>query len=438
MDDNTRAACSSPAAYRCPGQSYTIDRVVHLARLAAFYPACLRCEHRHDTGGLSPLQLRNWQQVERRAGDGPRPGGEGFLGATAGDVDRAVVGRMAGALAASLWRREESRTATPTVLVGTDGNWTTADFVPAACRALQLAGCRALEIGAVTSACLATAACHLRAEGALWVGNSSGAPHATNVKFWHAAGRPSSSPGRLDAVFDGYESTAVRPKRRGGRLQRFAAEEVYLPTLAGLFHGLRPLVFVLDTACHALVRYWRGLNVQSACRMIPLRSAGAASRPGAADRPPRARRVDAVACEVLAEGAHFGIWIDGDGEVCQLVDERGVRADACAVFMLLAGYACRQQPGAAIVLEPDAGAELQGALERIGARVFRADATRQAVCERMEATAAAAGGGPSGRYWFSGPPPVPDALLSLSLLISLLSQSDRPLSEVLDAARAGG
>jgi phosphomannomutase len=352
-------------------------------------------------------------------------------------VDAAAVGRVAAALAASLWHFEESRPATPTVLVGTDGNWATAEFVPAACRALQLAGCRAVETGAVTSACLAAAARHECAAGALWVGNSTGVPHATSIKLWHG-GRPSSSPGRLDTVFDRYEASPSRPKRRGGRFERLAAEEIYLPTLAGLFHGLRPLVFVLDTTCHALMRYWRGLNTQSACRMVPIRTAMSAGRTGTADRSPRARRVDALACAVLAEGAHFGIWIDGDGETCQLVDERGVRVDAEAVFMLLADYACRQQPGAAVVLEPDASQELQCALERLGVRVFRADATRQAVCERMEAIGAVTGGGASGRYWFSGPPPVPDALLSLCLLVSILSQSDRPLSEVLDAARLTG
>ena len=109
MDDQAKAVCSSPAVYRCPGQSYTIDRGVHLARLAAFYPPCLRCEHRHDSGGLSPLQLRDWDQLERRARGGPRRGGEGFEGAAAGDIDVSTVSRVARALAASLWRRRRVR-----------------------------------------------------------------------------------------------------------------------------------------------------------------------------------------------------------------------------------------------------------------------------------------------------------------------------------------
>jgi len=44
------------------------------------------------------------------------------------------------------------------------------------------------------------------------------------------------------------------------------------------------------------------------------------------------------------------------------------------------------------------------------------------------------GGGASGRIWFSVAPPVPDALMALGLLLRVLSQSDLPLGEVLDAA----
>lgn len=436
MDDHAFGD-AAPGDYRCPGQSHPIDRGVHLARLATFYPACLECAHRHDNAGLSPLQLRDWAQLERRASAGPRLGAEGLEGATGGDVDAALIGRVAGSLAAWLWRRRKKTAEPPAVLVGTDGSWTTADFVPAACRALRLAGCRAVETGAVTSPCLAAAAYHLRAAAALWVGNSSGLPHATNIKLWQNAGVPASSPGGLDGALADYESPPARPTRSGGQLARCDAAAVYLPTLESLFHGLRPLVIVLDTTCEVLVRYWQQLAAQAACRLVRPRAGLTLNRGSAADQPFIARRLDLLAREVAAEGAHLGIWIDGGGETCQLIDDRGVPVPGETLLLLLADHVCRQRPGATIVVEPAAGTELQRALERSGARVCRGESTRQAMCQRMESTGAALGGG-SGRYWFAGPPATCDALLALSLLVSILSQSDRPLSEVLDAARTAG
>jgi phosphomannomutase len=51
----------------------------------------------------------------------------------------------------------------------------------------------------------------------------------------------------------------------------------------------------------------------------------------------------------------------------------------------------------------------------------------------MSARDAALGGGPSGRYWYGARPPLADGLRTLSLLLTILSQSDRPLSETVRA-----
>jgi hypothetical protein len=44
----------SETRYRCPGESYFIDRPIHLARLAEGFAACRNCSHRFDSG-LRPL-----------------------------------------------------------------------------------------------------------------------------------------------------------------------------------------------------------------------------------------------------------------------------------------------------------------------------------------------------------------------------------------------
>lgn len=438
MDDQPFAAEPAPREYRCPGQAYTIDRAVHLARLAAFYPTCLQCAHRDDARELSPLQVRAWAEVERRAPRGPKTDSEGIEGAMGAAIDVVVVHRVAAALAAGLWRQSHSPARPPAVLVGSDGSWTSADFVPAACEALQTAGCRAVEVGAVTSPCLAAAAHHLRAEAALWVGNASGEARSCRIKLWHDSGRPSSSPGALESVWADCEAPIVRPKRGGGRLERFDAAAVYLRSLGGLYHALRPLVFVLDTTCQTLARYWHKLGSQSACRMVPFHPGLADNSNRRASPPAAAGRRESLAREVVIEGAHFGIWVDGDGETCQLVDERGRWVDGERLLLALCRYVCRTRGGAGVVLEPAAGVELEREIERLGAKVFRGAPTRQGMCECIESAGAVVGGGADGRYWYSGPPAMSDALWCLSMLISMLSQSDRPLSEVLDGASEAG
>jgi phosphomannomutase len=438
MDDQASAAGTLPPLYRCPGQSHAIDRTTHLARLATFYPVCLECQHRHDTSGLSPLQLRDRDLLERRAPEPPRLCEEGLEGQSSGAIDAALVARAAGAVGSWLWHRRGPAAGRPAVLVGTDGSWHSADFVPAACRALQLAGCTALEVGAVTSPCLVAAACHRQAAAAMWLGNSSGNPHAVSIKLWQQAGAPCSSPGALDELLVDWDAPRARPKRSGGELERYDAVSVYLPLLEGMFHGLRPLIVVLDTTCEALIRYWQRLTAETACRIVRPRGGLADRTEAATDRPWRERRQDVVSHDVLAARAHLGVCIDGDGETCHFVDERGASVSGESVMLLLAGLVCDKRPGTTIAVEESASVNLQRALERRGARVFRAGRTRQAMCERIAATGASVGGGASGRYWYWGPPAMCDALWGLSVVASILSQSDRAFSEVLDAAWASG
>jgi phosphoglucosamine mutase len=343
------------------------------------------------------------------------------------------VRRFAGALGVALWRQRERAAGAPAVLVGADGHWTTAELLSSACTALARDGCRAIETGAVTSAALAAAAHHLGCDAALWIGNATERPHGMALRLWGRAGRPWSSPGELDRVRDIFEANVGRPKRGGGALERAGADETYLASLRPLFHALRPLRLVLDTSCQPLVCYLRKLTMQAACDVL---------RPRALPSPGQAvqssafveRRLAALGRQVIAEQAHFGVWIDGAAESCRLVDERGAIVASERLSRLLAAYVCHEKSGATLAVEPASSDVLRGALIKLGARVVQGGATREQMCAAIESSGAVLAGGPSGTFWFSAAPPTADALLCVSLVLTILSGSDRPVSEVLDAA----
>jgi phosphoglucosamine mutase len=407
-----------------------------LGRLASFYPACRQCEHRHDTGGLSSVETRRWDEVSRRQSAAPHFESEQFTGTTAAGLDAEAVHRLSAALGVLAWREQPSRRRPPVVVLGTDGHWTTAELFASACAALQWTGCRTVEAGAATSPALACLSAERVADAALWIGNASGESQTIALKFWGASGTPWSSPGKLDTLVEVWQATTVdRPCRTTGGAERARAADVYLPSLAPMFHGLRPLRFVLDTTCQPLVRAWRELTQASACEII---SSGQAPPAEAASGCSLVeRRLAAVAERVLVSGAHFGMWIDGDGEACLLVDERGRAVSAETFLVALAAYVCGRQPGARVLLESSSSGECQRQIERLGAEVSRAPSTRQAMSEWFVERRAALAGGPSGRFWFASSPPAPDALLTLCFWLSVLSKSDRAVSEVLDAAQAG-
>ena len=435
MDDLQRAPAHQLDLYHCPGESHPIDRATHLGRLAAFYPACRNCRHRDDIGQLTPEEVQRWEEVLRREGSQPRFTAEGFAAGSLNHLDGRLVARFATALTAYLWHSHPRSHSQPVVLVGTDGHWSTAELMAAACGAVELTGCRAVEAGALTVPCLANLARHLQSDAALWIGNASGQPHALELRVAGPGGRPWSSPGGLDEVREIFGARVSRPRRRGGSRDRAGGERGYLEPLRRQFHALRPLRFVLDTTCRPLVRYLESLTADAACRVLRPAVVGNSrlEHAAAADASYVERRQRTLAQNVLAEQAHFGVWIDGAGESCRLTDENGTPVHGERLFELCVSYVLQQQPEATIVLEPGASDKLQAALARAGARILRARATRQAMYDAIETAGAAFGLAPDGAIWYSGEPPLCDGLMTVNLLLTILSQSDRSVSEVLDA-----
>jgi phosphomannomutase len=267
----------------------------------------------------------------------------------------------------------------------------------------------------------------------LWIGNATGQAHAMAVRAFGPGGRPWSSPGDLDPLGELWQVRVARPKRGGGGVERAGAVDAYLAGLRPSFHGLRPLRFVLDTCCQPLVGYLRELAKEAACEVLRPKTYSMPGPIGAAPASFVERRIASLGQQVIAECAHFGLWIDGAGESCRLVDERGAAVKTERLCRLLASYVSREKPGAPIVLEPAARQQLRAALLQSGVAVALGGSTRQHMCAAIESSSAPLAAGSSGAFWFAGNPPSADALLATSLLLTIFSRSDRPVSEVLDA-----
>ena len=262
--------------FRCPGEAYSISRAVHLGRLASYYPACRECAHRADARLLPAPIMRGWSEVLNRPEVAASFTAEGYearsTGALTIDDVRAValaLGTVAWQSAA--WRSRAAATSVPRVLLGGDGHWSTADLVHAASEALLWAGCRAVDVGAVTTPALACGAQARGCDAALWIGNATGMPHAIALRCF-GGGRPWSSPGELDAVRTLVASLPQRPKRGGGGVERAEVTEDYLAPLEPWFHALRPLRFVVDTTCEPWLASMNRLANRAACEIV--RAAG--------------------------------------------------------------------------------------------------------------------------------------------------------------------
>ncbi len=415
-----------PVEYRCPGKSYPISRAVHLGRLARFYPGCRQCLHRDDTGTLSARQVE--QLVETRLRGRPQSlfFDEGAEGVYLNELDPAAAHGMAAAFGVTLQHHiadgVASHSRPPVVALAGDGRPASCELLAAVAEGLRWAGCHLLDIGPATSACLAFAIDHLGCTGGMLVGNPGEKPHAVGLTFWDDSSGPISAGGPLEQLKQVYQTGVDRPTRTYGSLRRFQAEVPYLAGLAGYYHALRPLRLVLDTRCGPLVGYFEKLIEPTACRIIPRRTT-----------------TDRLCEQAGADEAHFAVCIDGSGETCRVLDEQGRRVQPERLLLLLARHRLAEDPQAVVVLEEGTSPAVAQAIGGTGATVVLADSRRSEMATTMCRHGARFGGGPSGRFWYAdGHPPLPDALMTLTLLLVLLSRSDRHLSEVLDREAAPG
>lgn len=408
--------------YRCPDESYTISQAVHLGRLASFYPRCRQCVHCNETGTLSSAVVKMLNETQRRTRPESLFTPEEVSGAYLNELSPPFARQLAAAF--GLYLKRSEATAQGSVVLAGDGRALAPELAAAASDGLRWSGWGVVDLGAASAAALAWAGRHLDAAGGLFVGNVRGEPNTVSIKLWGAGGRPVSAGAGLEAVQELQGQGADRPTRVYGGLTRFQADRPYLAGLESYYHALRPLRLVIDTGCRPLIGYFRQLSATVACEASLCREPA---------KTPHARGLGLIE-RVRAEQAHFGIWIDGDGEACTVVDERGEPVDPERIMLLLAGCVLKEQPGGAVVLEHGASAYAEQRLAATGARVVRSSASRAAMHDAMRHSNALLGGGPSGRFWHRCQGPTADGLETLSLLLTTLSQSDRHVSELVAAS----
>ncbi len=425
----------TPAEYQCPGEGYAISRAVHLGRLARFYPGCRNCEHRHETGSLSPRQVKRLGETARRGQEAPLFQADLVGGLPLGMLAPPTVRNVAAALAICLRRGLPASSdampdagggpSEPAVVVAGDGRPAVAELVAAAYEGLRWAGCHVVDLGAAGTASLVFAADHLQAAGGLLVGAGPSGSHGVGLKLFGPGPLPLTDACGLDAVRRQFERGADRPTRRYGGLHRFQADEPYLELLRPHFHAIRPLRFVLDCECRPVRAHLDRLVAGLACKAVP----GHGGTASLSERVP-------------AEEAHFGAHIDDDGERCRVVDEGGRPVEPLRLLRLVASRLLRADgEGAGTVVLPHdtAWPVAPGAADVPSHSVVRSDPTRPAMTAAMRRSGAACGGTADGRFWYGGPGgPLPDALHTLTHLLALLSRSDRPFSLVLDRESPSG
>ena len=427
--------------YVCPGEDYSISRAVHLSRLAAFYPKCRECAHRHDTSQLTPQTIEKMDASVQRAGRATLFTDQGVRGIYLNELTASKAGEIAGAYASLLWEstplmlqdtgtpptsRMQKRLG-PQVVIGHDDRPSSPDLVTGVAKTLRRMGCQVIDVGLVSRPCFWFAVEHLQASAGIQVTGSSCNPAWTGLDFVGSGAIPVARDHQLELISERYESGYQRPLRQSAGQRTFHALAVYEAGLWKHFHALRPLKVCIGCPNRPVRDLIGRLFQKLACKIVPVLTPVRSRSTLDPQDPDNVR----MAQTVVQQRAHFGLLIDDDGQTCVVWDERGELVPARQVTLLLAETVLAEARQSQIVVEGAAFKELLRPIDRRDGFCAQAEPTLWGMAQGMREASAVFGGGDSGRYWFRETFPTCDAVLTLAKLLQALSRSDAELSNVL-------
>jgi phosphomannomutase len=135
--------------------------------------------------------------------------------------------------------------------------------------------------------------------------------------------------------------------------------------------------------------------------------------------------------KVLSESAELGIAWDGDADRCFFIDDSGKFVDGDFMTALLAESILSKEPGATILYDVRASRAVPDVVERAGGTALMNRVGHAFFKTRMRDEGAAFGGEVSGHYYFRDFYCADSGTIPALLILELLSQKDRPMSDLM-------
>jgi len=343
----------------------------------------------------------------------------------------AILGRAAGRLLA---REGGARRA----VLGHDGRRSGPALEAALGRGLAAGGCATQSAGLITT------------PGLAWLVHSGGFDLGGMVSASH---NPAADNGIKLFRADG-EKLSEREERE---LERALREETD-PVLGGEPPRVDPQLEE-SYLCYLVETAGRGLDLSSLALVVDAANGGAShvaprafARLGARvtaiaaepdgdniNRDCGSTHPEALQAEVRRQRAALGVALDGDGDRCLLVDERGELVDGDAILALLASHAMRRNawrdPRLVATVMSNKG--LHRALRSVGVEVVTVDVGDRNVVEGLRRERLQLGGEQSGHIVF-GPDHfyIGDGVYTALRVLRVLCETGRPLSELASLFKA--
>ena len=353
-------------------------------------------------------------------------------GLVGSELDAAFYERLGKAFGTIV--REKTRVKNPRIAVGRDNRATSEEYQQAFERGLHAAGCDTTDLGMLTTPAAYYAGLHLAVEAVAAITASHNPPEYNGAKF-RIGETPVSGLDVKKTFFEGNFATG------SGKGSAQDVSGAYVKAIALECKASRPLKIVLDCGNGAAGSLATAALKACGHAVTPMYCEPDYTYPHHQPNPVKPENYPDLIAAVKRGKADLGIMLDGDGDRCCAVDEKGEIIWADSLLLLFARDYLKQQPGATVIVEIKCS---QAILDDIPLKGGTADLCRTGypnVEQMMREKGARLGGEMSGHFYFfndakrhDGSKWFSDAIYASCKLGQLVAGSGKTLSQMLEDA----
>jgi phosphomannomutase len=320
-----------------------------------------------------------------------------------------------------------------TVAIGRDTRLSSPSMATAAIEGAADGGADVLDLGLVGTEMVYYAVGDLGLDGGICVTASHNPPNYTGMKIVRRGARPVGGDSGLDRVRRRAEAGFDDVRRRG----TVREEDVWAGFVEKVLSfvdeaGFRPLRVVVDAA-----NGMAGTMLPPVLERLPQLDVVRCyfepdgSFPNHEPNPLLPENRAFIVEKTRSEGAQLGVAYDGDADRCFFVDDTGEFVPGDFVTALLARAMLAKEPGAKIIYDVRASWAVPRAIEEAGGVPLINRVGHAFIKDRMRKEDALFAGEVSAHYYFRDFSQADTGVVPFLVMLELLSQADRPLSELL-------
>lgn len=424
----------------CPGEEQiAISDAICFGRRRVNYPQCPGCQFNDDEKAAGERQrvIAHGLVVQQRSapmvddvfracdirGVYPEPLNEDLawrIGFAAGTF-----------LKSSLRGMDRSDIEMSRVVIGRDLRKSSRQIAAALIEGVRAGGVPVIDIGLIDTPQLYFAVNHLKSCGGIQTTATRNSAEYIEFKICGRGGRPIGTETGLHDIRAIATNTSRHDTRQEGELQQVDLADAYRRFVLGFLDMPKHLKVVVDASNGVAGRWLTIIFGGLEALTIHALNFEPGSESGPDPDPFVPAGLQRMRDRVLETGADLGVCFDGDADRCILVDEKAEIIACDLLTALLAGYFLKKKPGATIVHDLRSSRIVSETVLRAGgtpqrSRVGPAFMKKMAV-ERQ----AVFGGELSGHYYFQDNGYGDSGLLAFVHTLNMLSQSDRPISNLI-------